>query len=83
VVDVEARQLDLAGYHSLSLPSGLTVQLETAARELRNDQRGAIRFFPDGSSSGGRIIVAFDAHGYQVGVTWLTGRITVAPWTER
>ncbi|MBV5310774.1 GspH/FimT family pseudopilin [Chromatium okenii] len=79
-VDVEARQLALQGYRNLNLPSGLTMQLETAARDLHDTQRGVIRFFPDGSSTGGRIILAYHDHGYQVGITWLTGRITVAPW---
>lgn len=83
VVDVEARQLDLVGYRQLNFPSDVTVQLDTAADELRDDQRGAIRFFPDGTATGGRIIFAHAAHGYQVGVTWLTGRITIAPWTEK
>jgi len=81
LVDVEARQLELKGYRNLSLPSSLTLQLETAAREMHDEQRGVMRFFPDGSSTGGRIILAYHDHGYQVGVTWLTGRIAVAPWT--
>jgi general secretion pathway protein H len=80
LVDIGARQLDLQGYRSLKLPSRLTVQLEAADQEMLDDQRGAIRFFPDGSSTGGRIILANGGHGYQVGVTWLTGRIEMAPW---
>ncbi len=37
-----------------------------------------IRFFPDGSSTGGRITLAKDRQQYHVSVDWLTGRISVA-----
>ena len=80
LVDVDARRLDLQGYRSLNLPQRITVQLDTANREMLDDQRGVIRFFPDGSATGGRIILARDGLGYQIGVTWLTGRIELAPW---
>ncbi len=82
LIDVESRQLTLATARSVTLPTSLTLQLEIAARDLQNDQRGIIRFFPDGTATGGRIMLTYNAHGYQVGVTWLTGRITIAPWTE-
>lgn len=84
VIDVEARRLDLAGFRSVSLPSGLNLDLEVASRELLDRERGAIRFFPDGSSTGGRILISRGqgaaASGYQVGVDWLTGRVRALPW---
>ncbi|WP_120796575.1 GspH/FimT family pseudopilin [Thiocapsa rosea] len=83
VVDVEQRRLELAGHRSLTLPKRLDVTLEAADREMLDEQRGAIRFFPDGSSTGGRIILASEDSGYQVGVVWLTGRIRMAPWSAR
>ncbi|MBK1694768.1 type II secretion system protein GspH [Chromatium weissei] len=82
-VNVETRQLTLAGYRQLNLPSTLTLQLETAARDMHDEQRGVMRFFPDGSATGGRIILAYQNHGYQIGVTWLTGRIVIAPWSAQ
>jgi general secretion pathway protein H len=81
VVDVEQHRLELQGHRSLTLPKRLAVTLEAADREMLDEQRGAIRFFPDGSSTGGRIILASDESGYQVGVVWLTGRIRMAPWS--
>jgi general secretion pathway protein H len=80
MVDVEERRLDLSGHRSLSLPKRLTLKLEAADREMIDDQRGAIRFFPDGSSTGGRIMLGYGDSGYQVGVNWLTGRVRMAPW---
>ncbi len=84
VVDVEARRLELQGFRPVSLPGALNLDLEVARRELMDEERGAIRFFPDGSSTGGRIVLTRgegqDATGYQVGVNWLTGRVRMAPW---
>ncbi len=80
LVDLGAHRLDLRGYRSLKLPKRLTVQLDAASREMLDDQRGVIRFFPDGSSTGGRILLANGDHGFQIGVIWLTGRIDLATW---
>jgi general secretion pathway protein H len=84
VVDVEERRLELPGFRTISLPSRIEIRLDAAAREMIDDQRGAIRFFPDGSSSGGVIVLARGgpegAFGYQVGVNWLTGRVRMAEW---
>lgn len=81
IVDVEERRLDVPGHRSLSLPKRLELRLEAAEREMIDEQRGAIRFFPDGSSTGGRILISLGDSGYQVGVTWLTGRVQLAPWS--
>lgn len=64
------------------LPDGIDVKLVAAREEMRNDRLGAIRFYPDGTSSGGRVILMRGDTGYQVGVNWLTGRILVAEWTR-
>ena len=80
VVDVEGRRLEIPGHRTLTLPRRLDLKLEAAEQEMIDDRRGAIRFFPDGSSTGGRIILASGDSGYQVGVSWLTGRVRMAPW---
>jgi len=62
------------------LPSGLRLKLVAAAEELRDERHGAIRFYPDGTASGGRVLLARGPRGYQVGVEWLTGRVRLATW---
>jgi general secretion pathway protein H len=52
--------------------------LDTARSELVDAARGQIRFFPDGSSTGGRIRLTMDAQGAQVTVDWLTGQVAIA-----
>ena len=42
---------------------------------MESEARGAIRFFPDGSSTGGRITLSTDRLAYLVDVDWLTGKI--------
>ncbi len=82
VIDVEGHRLELPGHRNLSIPKRLHLQLEAADREMIDAQRGGIRFFPDGSSTGGRIILASGDAGYQVGVSWLTGRVRMATWEQ-
>ncbi len=87
VVDIEAHTLTLGGRQLLSIPAAVVLRLNAATREMLDDQRGAIRFFPDGSSTGGVITLARATAqgeaGYQIGVNWLTGRVRMAPWERR
>ncbi len=46
-------------------------------RILAGAQAG-IAFLPDGSSSGGRVELADGSRHMQIGVEWLTGRVSVA-----
>ena len=46
--------------------------------ERQSATLGDIRFNPDGSSTGGRIVLADGSRKIAVGVDWLTGRVTVA-----
>lgn len=59
------------------LPEDLSIRLFTAQSELLDDASGSIRFFPDGSSTGGRIELANQRLAYGVDVNWLTGAIKV------
>jgi general secretion pathway protein H len=61
-----------------ALPRQLSLALLTISGERRSARLGDIRFNPDGSSTGGRIVLADGARRIAVGVDWLTGRVTVA-----
>ena len=80
-----AFQLDLAGHRyqvgeaeSRPLPPQLTIALLTVAGEQRGSTTGDIRFNPDGSSTGGRISIGDGTRSIDVGVDWLSGRVSVA-----
>ena len=75
IVDTEAKayQLTTAGrIHRLD--EGLAVSLVAAASEQLDDSTARIRFFPDGSSTGGRLTLSRNERTYHIVVDWLTGR---------
>lgn len=57
------------------LPEDLELSLYTARSELQDESTGRIRFFPDGSATGGRVTLASGGHSYVVAVDWLTGAV--------
>jgi general secretion pathway protein H len=59
------------------LPAGVELKLFTAQNDLVDGTTGAIRFFPDGGSNGGRITVASGTRKFEVDVDWLTGRVAI------
>lgn len=77
VLDMDKRNFTVAG-GTRQLPEAVELKLFTAQSEIVSERRGAIRFFPDGSSTGGRITVASGERKYEVDVDWLTGRVTIA-----
>lgn len=85
-----ALDLDLQGHRAqvsgsartVTLPESLDISLVTADRELDDDQHGRIRFYPDGTSTGGRITLRHGTSGYAVDVDWLTGRVQLTAATS-
>ena len=75
-VDVESKQIVLEKQFR-QLPQRVDLKLLTAKRERLGVSRGAIRFFPDGSSTGGRITLAQGNLVYLVDIDWLTGRVVI------
>jgi general secretion pathway protein H len=77
-IDLDAREFQMPGEkESRKLPDNIELKLYTAQSEVTSDKRGSIRFYPDGSSTGGRITVASGERKYLVDVEWLTGRVTI------
>jgi len=77
-VDVEKRTIEVTGAaRPRSLPDRLDIKLDTAQAEVVDEKRGAIRFYPDGSSTGGRVTLASGERRFLVDVDWLTGRVTI------
>ncbi|BAU50064.1 general secretion pathway protein H [Sulfurifustis variabilis] len=78
LLDVEARTWRVTGQERTHrLVSRLDLRLYTAQSEVTSRDAGSIRFFPDGSSTGGRITLAARNRAYVVDVAWLTGRVTI------
>lgn len=67
-----------AAARSRPVPAGLRLSLLTAGGERSDSGTGAIRFFGDGSSTGGGVRVLQGERRSDVLVDWLTGRVSPA-----
>lgn len=77
-LDVQRREFELSFENrARKLPPGIDLTLFTARSALESAERGAIRFFPDGGSTGGRITVRGPNTETRVDVDWLTGRVSI------
>ena len=63
------------GKSTVKLPADMTLRLTTAEQEVTGGNSGGIRFFADGSSTGGHISVLMDRREWRINVAWLTGEI--------
>jgi general secretion pathway protein H len=55
----------------------IDITLFTAQSELTDAKTGAIRFYPDGSSTGGRVMLAREDRKFLVEVDWMTGQVKI------
>lgn len=75
--DLLRNSYQIPGRPEYSLPSGMTMRLTTATNLLPHGE--AIAFYPNGSSSGGNIVLVKGVRAWRIDVAWLTGRVS---WTE-
>ena len=59
-------------YH---IPEEIEIGLFTTTSETIDETTGRIRFFPDGSSTGGRVTLTGKAQTTVIDISWLTGEI--------
>lgn len=76
-IDLERRKVSVAGLgRATSIPDDVEVELVTADGLAAGD-RASIRFFPDGSSTGGRVTLGASGARVHIDVEWLTGKVRV------
>ena len=80
-INLDKRIYQISGkpkvYH---LPDSIQYKLVTAESEMTGDNSGMIRFFPDGSSTGGRVTMVMGRRKRVVDVNWMTGQLN--SWAE-
>ncbi|TAN51363.1 MAG: type II secretion system protein GspH [Methylococcaceae bacterium] len=59
------------------LPDSVKLSLTTADSQATADGKGFIRFFPDGSSTGGKVLLEAAGQRRQIQVNWLTGFVQI------
>jgi len=77
LLNLDDNSYSAPGKSSVKLPKGMGLRLTTAESELTGGNSGGIRFFPDGSSTGGHISVFQGQREWRVNVAWLTGDIAL------
>jgi len=77
-VDVDGRRFWLSGEDKpRGLPRQADINVFTAQGEVADPSTAAIRFYPDGSSTGGRVTLAMGERKFHVDVDWLTGQVAI------
>jgi general secretion pathway protein H len=77
-LDVEARNFRLSGNSKpRNLPRQLDIGVFTSQGEVIDASTAAIRFYPDGSSTGGRVTLSMGERKFHVDVDWLTGQVEI------
>jgi general secretion pathway protein H len=74
-VEDKAYNVNAAADRKLGTPRDAVLTLITASAERRAETKGTIRFFADGSSTGGSVTIALRDRSERVAVDWLTGRV--------
>jgi general secretion pathway protein H len=60
------------------LPSEMGVSVVVAEEELSAEGEGAIEFFQDGSSTGGRVVLQSGQQIRRIDVNWVTGEVSIS-----
>ena len=75
---LDAREFSIgASTRRRRVPTQIALSVFTARSEVLDEHSAAIRFFPDGSSTGGRVTLSSGERRYHVDVDWLTGQVHV------
>ena len=81
-LDLDARTWTAARKHHGEISKDLQLRFDGVRQEQRSQRTAAIRFFADGSSTGGRISLRVRDTGIRIDVRWLTGEVTQAALTQ-
>jgi general secretion pathway protein H len=74
VVDVDERAFESPVVPRRSLSPDIALRLTVAEPERASPARGGIRFFADGSSTGGDLLLRLRDQEARICVSWLTGK---------
>ncbi|MEO1882700.1 MAG: GspH/FimT family pseudopilin [Methyloprofundus sp.] len=55
----------------------IAVSLDVAQSQIIDQDHGGVRFFSDGSSTGGRITLEIGENKRQIDINWLTGQVEI------
>ena len=78
-LDISSRQFGLAvnKLEQRVLHASIETKINTAKSEVVSATQGNIRFYPDGSSTGGSVELTARGQTFKVNVEWISGRISL------
>ncbi len=65
------------------IPLGINMTLITSRQHVRTIDEARLVFFPDGTSTGGRLLISQRQQNLVVTVDWLTGSVTIGDTPPR
>ena len=75
-IDLSDNSYTVSGRDKLyQIPESIDITVVTAQNELSGDGTANIRFFADGSSTGGRVTLERGHTSWKIDINWLTGQI--------
>jgi general secretion pathway protein H len=74
VLDVNSRSFASPVAREQTLPRDAQMALKIAEPERESPSRGGIRFYPDGSATGGEVVLSLKDKEARICVHWLTGQ---------
>lgn len=77
IIDAGARTYEAGAAGRGTLNGGRIAEFVTARELMSEASRGVIRFYPDGSTSGGRVVIIGDSARNTIIIDWLTGAVSL------
>jgi general secretion pathway protein H len=74
VIDVDKHTFESPAVVLKSFASDVVAELKVAEPERLTPSRGSFRFFPDGSSTGGDVVLRLSDKALRICVHWITGQ---------
>jgi general secretion pathway protein H len=59
------------------MSKNLSIRIYTASHEIFGDRIAKIRFYPDGTATGGRISLSLNSKTLDIDINWITGGVEV------
>jgi general secretion pathway protein H len=83
-VNIDRHSYQLVGdTRSRAIPAALGINVFTATNEITGDRVAQIRFYPDGTATGGRVRLSNKNQSSDIIVNWLTGGVEVKDVLEK
>lgn len=76
-IDARTREWQAPNRRHGQLPQEINLVATGARIEQTRPNAVAIRFFPEGAATGGRLVLSRERAAWQIDVEWLTGEVTV------